>query len=73
MTPEFERLGYYSTADFVALGKAYGLDDVSVRGLLDECRKNLPLVEKMVDQSLLSEEAKREYFRIFTDRLTMFR
>ena len=73
MTPEFERLGYYSTPDFVVLGRAYGLDEMSVRGLVDECGRNLPLVEKMVGQSLLSEEAKREYLRIVTDRLAMFR
>ena len=28
MTPEFEKLGYYSTSDFVALGRSYGLDSV---------------------------------------------
>ena len=73
MTPEFEKLGYYSTADFVALGRSYGLDEKAVHGILDEYRKNLPQVEMMVGQSLLSEDAKREYLRIFTDRLAMFR
>ena len=73
MTPEFEKLGYYSTADFVALGRSYGLDEKAVHGILDEYRKNLPQVEMMVGQSLLSEGAKREYLRIFTDRLAMFR
>ena len=73
MTPEFEKLGYYSTADFVALGRSYGLGEKAVHGILDEYRKNLPQVEMMVDQSLLSEDAKREYLRIFTDRLAMFR
>ena len=37
MTPEFDSLGYYSTADFVVLGKSYGLDENAVRGILEEC------------------------------------
>jgi len=73
MTPEFERLGYYSAPDFVVLGKAYGLDEKSVRGMIAECKKCLPHVETMVANSLLSEEAKNEYLRIFRDRLSMFR
>ena len=72
-TPEFENLGYYSTADFIVLGQAYGLDEKSVRGMLDEFRTRVPQVEAMVEQSLLSQDAKREYLRIFTDRLAMFR
>lgn len=72
-TPDFDSLGYYSTSDFIALGRAYGLDEKSVRGMLDEFRTRVPQVEAMVEHSLLSQEAKREYFRIFTDRLAMFR
>ena len=72
-TPEFESLGYYSTTDFIVLGRAYGLDENSVRGMLDEFRTRAPQVEAMVEQSLLSQDAKREYLRIFTDRLAMFR
>ena len=73
MTPEFESLGYYSTADFVVLGRSYGLDENAVRGMLEECKKRRPQVESMVRGSLLSDEAKKEYLRIFTDRLAMFR
>lgn len=73
MTPEFERLGYYSTPDFVALGAAYGLDEEAVLGILDEFRLRRPQVEEMVAGSLLSDSAKEEYLRIFNDRLTMFR
>ena len=73
MTPEFEKLGYYSTADFVALGRSYGLDENAVRGILGECKMRQPQVESMVYGSLLSEAAKKEYLRIFTDRLAMFR
>ncbi len=72
-TPEFEKLEYYSTADFVVLGRAYGLDEKAVRMMLDDFRTRAPQVEAMVGQSLLSQDAKREYLRIFTDRLAMFR
>ena len=73
MTPEFEKLGYCSTADFVELRKFYGLDENAVRGILGECKIRRPQVESMVRDSLLSEEAKEEYLRIFADRLFMFR
>ena len=60
-------------ADFVALGKFYGLGENAVRGILGECKIRRPQVESMVRDSLLSEEAKEEYLRIFADRLCMFR
>lgn len=72
-TPEFESLGYYSMPDFVALGRSYGLDEESVRGIVYEFKTRLPQVEAMVAESLLSEDAKKEYLRIFRDRLAMFR
>ena len=73
MTPEFQKLGYYSTSDFVALGRAYGLDENAVCKILDEFKTRRPQVESMVCRSLLSEAAKNEYLRIFADRLAMFR
>ena len=71
-TPEFESLGYYSLPDFVALGRSYGLDEKSVRGIMGEFKTQLPQVDAMVAESLLSEDAKKEYLRIFRDRLAMF-
>lgn len=59
--------------DFVALGRSYGLDEESVRGIVGEFKTQLPQVEAMVAESLLSEDAKKEYLRIFRDRLAMFR
>ncbi len=72
MTPEFESLGYYSTPDFVELGKSYGLGEASVRSLVGEFKAREPQVNAMVSASLLSEDAKKEYVRIFHDRLAMF-
>jgi hypothetical protein len=56
----------------VALGRSYGLDEESVRGIVYEFKTQLPQVEAMVADSLLSEDAKKEYLRIFRDRLAMF-
>ena len=49
------------------------LDEKSVRGIVGEFKTQLPQVEAMVAESLLSEDAKKEYLRIFRDRLAMFR
>ncbi len=73
MTPQFESLGYYSTADFVALGKFYGLSEESVRSMVDEFKSRESEVESMVFGSLLTAATKAEYMRIFRDRLAMFR
>ena len=59
--------------DFVALGRSYGLDEESVRGIVYEFKTRQPQLEAMVAESLLSEDAKKEYLRIFRDRLAMFR
>ena len=73
MTPEFESNGYYTTSDFVVLGKSYGLDEKSVRAIIREFGNLSSQVEDMVRKSLLSAEAQEEYMRIFHDRLSMFR
>ena len=73
MTPEFETLGYYTAPDFVALGRAYGLDESAVLDLIRLFRRKSDAVEEMVGQSLLSSGAQAEYLRIFHDRLKMFR
>ena len=43
-----------------------------MRGIVGEFAERLPQVEAMVGESLLSEDAKKEYLRIFRDRLAMF-
>ena len=73
MTPEFESCGYYSTPDFVVLGKSYGLEEKAVRAIICEFRNLSSQVEDMVRKSLLSADAQDEYLRIFHDRLAMFR
>ena len=44
-----------------------------MRGIVGEFKVRLPEVEAMVEESLLSGDAKKEYLRIFRDRLAMFR
>lgn len=73
MTPEFERNGYYSTPDFVVLGKSYGLEEKAVRAIIGEFGNRSSQIEDMVRKSLLSANAQEEYLRIFHDRLAMFR
>ena len=73
MTHEFEALGYYTAADFIVLGRAYGLDERGVLDLIRRVRCSADAVAQMVGQSLLTVEAKDEYLRIFNDRLAMFR
>ena len=73
MTQEFETLGYYTAADFIVLGRAYGLDERGVMDLIRRFRRSADAVAQMVGQSLLTAEAKDEYLRIFNDRLAMFR
>ena len=73
MTQEFETLGYYTAADFIVLGRAYGLDERGVLDLIRRFRRSADAVAQMVGRSLLTSEAKDEYLRIFNDRLAMFR
>ena len=49
------------------------LDEKSVRGIVYEFKPRQPQLEAMVAESLLLEDAKKEYLRIFRDRLAMFR
>lgn len=72
MTPRFEELGYYSTPDFIALGRAYGLSEHGVISLVSRFVSSVDDVELQVRSSLLSADAQDEYLRIFHDRLAMF-
>ena len=59
MTSEFEALGYYSMPDFMALGRAYGVDEKAVVGIIGEYRDRMPQVEDMVNHSLFRNMRKR--------------
>ena len=70
-TPEFEKLGFYTASDFLALGRAYEVSEDGVRRLLAQFSAAKPKIEAMVAASLLSPEAKTEYLRQIRDRIKM--
>jgi serine/threonine-protein kinase HipA len=68
-TSAYETLGFYSSADFIELGRAFGVAEDEVReqiALFAECRA---AVERMVAESALSNEARARYLYRFHDRL----
>ena len=68
-TPAYETLGFYSSADFIELGAAFGVLEEDVRGMISLFNVRRDETERMIDESLLSAEAKSRYFFRFHDRL----
>ena len=62
-------LGFYSSADFIALGAAFGVPEDEVREQLALFSARRDTVEKMLLESHLSEEARERYLAKFVDRL----
>jgi len=68
-TPRYEELGFHSSADFIELGRHFGLDERDVRELLARFPARQATVEATIDASALSPEAKALYRAKFQDRL----
>ena len=68
-TAAYETLGFYSSTDFIELGRAFGVAEDEVRGQLAMFAERRDAVEKMLDESALSNEAKTRYLLRFHDRL----
>lgn len=68
-TPAYETLGFYSSADFVELGKAFGVPADEVRDALARFPARRDAVEQRVLSSRLSPEAQSRYLAKFADRL----
>ena len=68
-TPAYETLGFYSSADFIELGAAFGVLEEDVRGMISLFNVRRDETERMIDESLLSAEAKSRYLAKFFDRL----
>ena len=68
-TVAYERLGFYSSADFIELGHAFGVEEGEVRRHLALFAERRTAVEKMLTGSALSGEAKSRYLFRFHDRL----
>jgi serine/threonine-protein kinase HipA len=68
-TPSYEALGFYSSADFIALGTAFGVMEDEVHEMISLFHDHREKVERMIEVSHLSAEAKSRYFSKFTDRM----
>ena len=68
-TPAYETLGFYSSADFIELGAAFGVFEEDVRGMISLFNVRRGETERMIDDSSLSAEAKSRYLFRFHDRL----
>ena len=68
-TPAYETLGFYSSADFIELGAAFGVLEEDVRGMISLFNVRRGETERMIDESRLSAEAKSRYLAKFFDRL----
>ena len=68
-TPRYEGLGFYSSADFFELAKAFGVPPDDVRQMLDIFSERRDKVEAAIADSRLSSEAKELYRAKFIDRL----
>ncbi len=68
-TAAYEALGFYSSADFVELGTAFGVPEAEVRDLMARFGARQGAVERMIEISPLSPEAKARYIAKFRDRL----
>ena len=68
-TSAYEVLGFYSSADFVELGTAFGVLENEVRSLISGFTARRDAVERMLAASPLSPTAQKRYLAKFLDRL----
>lgn len=68
-TEQYERLGFYSSADFFELGRCFGVGDVAVERMLAKFASRQASVEARIQASRLSSTAKERYLERFRDRL----
>lgn len=68
-TAAYEKLGFYSSADFIELGAHFGVPAEDVRAMITSYGTRLKTVEAMVESSRLSAEAKTRYLAKYNDRL----
>jgi len=68
-TPSYETLGFYSSADFIELGAAFGVMKAEVREMISLFHAHRDEVAQMIETSRLSDEARSRYLSKFADRL----
>lgn len=72
-TSAFETLGFCSSADFIELGRCFGLAETSVRAEIARFTASVADVVAAVDASLLSPAAKADYAAAFANRIQAIR
>jgi len=65
----YELLGFHSSADFVELGRCFGVDEPEVRESIDRLVNARERIDAAIEASLLSREAKTLYQARYHDRL----
>ena len=68
-TKEYENLGFYSSQDFLELGRCFGIEEERVRGEIELMRNGEAQVAEAVEASMLSTEMKIAYMTAFHERL----
>jgi len=68
-TARYEDLGFYSSADFIELGGAFGVPESEVREHFAGFLSSQGLVERRIAESALSLEGRQRYLMRFRDRL----
>ncbi len=68
-TPAYETLGFYSSADFVELGACFGVVETEVYRDIERFSACCGRVERLVEASALSAQAKELYLAHFHSRL----
>ena len=68
-TSAYETFGFYSSADFIELGRAFGVAEDEVREQIALFAERRAAVERMLAESALSDEARARYLFRFNDRL----
>ena len=68
-TPSYETLGFYSSADFIELGAAFGVMKAEVREMISLFHAHRDEVAQMIETSRLSDEARLRYLSKSADRL----
>jgi serine/threonine-protein kinase HipA len=69
LTEAYEELGFYSSTDFIELGAMFGVSESEVREMISLFHRCREKVERMVEASYLSDEARSRYLLKFLDRL----
>ena len=68
-TARYEELGFYSSADFIELGRAFGVGEGDVGEMIGLFEARCGMVETLVAESRLSDVGRARYLEKFHDRL----